>query len=174
MRVRGLLGASALGAVIAAAAAAFSGCSAAHDAATGFTAPLSALPATDAAVEQNVQSAVTNVQAAEGAGGLAPGAGQGFVSGPSSTPTETSLAQPSPGVAVVAVYNDVTRDCLGAVVLSGAPAAPVLGESAAGTYWFVARHTVQGGCAASAFAAQSAVPSGWPAGDPSSNGFPGA
>lgn len=171
MRACASLSAGALALAVAAGGVLASGCSLLSDAATSATAPLTALPATDVVVETNLETSLTVVRT-----GAATGAGlagmPGFVAGASDNPSATSFARPSPAVTVLAAYNNVTRDCLGVAVLSAAPPAPVLGRTAAGSYYFVARSTPPGGCAASTFAADAAVPGGWPSGDPSSAGFP--
>jgi hypothetical protein len=148
------------------------GCSLANDATTAVTAPLTALPATDVVVETNLQTELQAAQAAA-ATGQAPSGGS-FVAGPSSGPSVTSVAAPQPGAEVLVAYNNVTRDCLGILYLAAAPASAVLGESGAGTYYFTAPSTPSGACTASGFAALGTAPAGWPAGDPSSAGFPPA
>lgn len=173
MRVWGCLSAAALAPVLAGACALMSGCSLVRDAATAAPTPLRALPVSDAAVETNVESSLSIVRTAAVSGGtVTPANTPGFVAGASDGPSATSFAQPSPAVTVLAVYNDASRDCLGIALLTAAPPAPVLGQTAPGTYYFVARATPPGGCVAATFAAGSAVPAGWPAGDPSSAGFP--
>lgn len=175
MRVWACLSAGALAPVLAGAGVAVSGCSLIGDATTAATAPLTALPISDAAVETNVLSSLTIVRTADASGrSVTPASTPGFVTGASDNPGATSFAQPSPAVTVLAVYNDASRDCLGVALLSSVPPAPVLGRSAAGTYYFVARATPPGGCAAASFAAEPTVPKGWPAGDPSTAGFPAA
>lgn len=151
------------------------GCGLFNDATTAATAPLSALPQTDVAVETNLETSLTAVEVLAAAGGGSSSealAGTGLVSGPSSSPSETSYFSPGPGEAVLAALNDVTRDCLGIVHLATAASTPILGESAAGTYYFDEPSTAPGGCDASLFAVAASVPGGWPAGDPSSAGFP--
>jgi len=109
---------------------------------------------------------------AGGNGGGGGGAPDGFVTGPSTGPSITSYAAPRPGVVVIVAWNNVSRDCLGIVKLAGSLSGTVLGLSTPGTYYLVVRKTPSSSCVASAFADTPTKPSGWPAGEPSSAGFP--
>jgi hypothetical protein len=172
-----------LAAAIAVGGIASGGCSLLSDAATSATAPLTALPATDVVVETNLETQLTNAGLGAGLGlgsgipggqpgGTLPFANAPVVSGPSTGPTEISSTTIGGGSLLIVEYNNLSQDCLGILRLSGAVGAVVLGESSPGTYYFVERSSPTGGCAASTFAAEATVPKGWPAGDPSSAGFP--
>jgi hypothetical protein len=118
------------------------GCSLANDGVSGLTAPVGALPATDVAIESNLKTSLTFLDTALAAGGGMSGvAGPGFVTGPSTGPSETSFAALGSSGAVIAEYNDVTRDCLGIVDAVGVLGNPVLGVTGPGTFYFLQRST---------------------------------
>jgi hypothetical protein len=165
-----VLAAGCLAAGVAGATLLAGGCGLVNDATTSATAPLTALPMTDVVVETNLETQLTVARAAAATG--QPPSGDGFVTGASTGPNITSAAAPEAGTVVLVAYNDVSRDCLGLMVVGGLLPRSVLGETAPGTYYFRAPATPLGACVASGFAAQAAVPAGWPAGDPSSSGFP--
>ncbi|MGH9171557.1 MAG: hypothetical protein ACRD0Z_11895 [Acidimicrobiales bacterium] len=129
------------------------------------TAPLAVLPATDVVVEQNLQS----VAESHGSGAVAV---VGTVSGPSLNYHEVSESSSS-GVLVLAGYNQLSGHCLGILRIS-APVQPVLGESQPGTYDFWQLKGAASACDAASFASYAKVPQDWPAGDPTTGGWPGA
>ncbi len=160
---RRLLSSSVMALAMCGAGVSAAGCSTAHEAATAVTAPLSVLPDTDAVVETNLTTAS---EGAIAGGGL----GVQTTSGPSTSYNVISESS-SPQVVVLAGFNQLSDDCLGLVKISAA-SVPVLGESQPGSYDFWVKGTEAASCNAASFAATSSVPQGWPAGDPSSAGWP--
>jgi hypothetical protein len=148
------------------------GCSLANDAVSGVTAPVGALPASDVVVETNLKNALASFEASAQFGVGATGRGSGPVNGPSTGPEVTSFASVGSGGAVLVAWNDADHHCLGILESPTTLAAPVIGETAAGTYYFVQTATPSSGCAASLFAATPVKPASWPAGDPSSATWP--
>jgi hypothetical protein len=130
------------------------------------SAPLNVLKATDVVVETNLQTIRTEV----GTGVAAGQAVGGMTNGPSTGAGVISVSQ-STGETVLAGYDEDSRDCLGMLMVKTA-GVPVLGESSPGTYYFWLTSTTSAACDAPRFAASSGVPAGWPAGDPSSSGWP--
>ena len=160
-------------ALVAAAAVLAGGCSLGNDVMSGVTAPIGALPASDVAVETNLKTDLTLVNTALDAGSdVSSASGFGFVNGPSTGASETSYASLGSNDSLFVAYNSASRDCLGIVNIVLALSAPVLGATGPGTFYFVARATPPGGCDAAVFARTPARPANWPAGDPSSSGFP--
>jgi hypothetical protein len=149
------------------------GCSLVTDAGNAAIAPVGVIPATDVVVETNLQTALQLVQA-YGAeqGGLTGFTASGWVPGASDAPGETSFDAPTAGAAVLAAYNNADRNCYGIVYIVSSSPTPVLGETGPGTSFFVAPHAPAGSCSSATFATEIAPPSGWPAADPSSSGFP--
>ena len=143
-------------------AVALSGCGASSALGSAVLAPLSALPQTDVVLETNLQSAVEAGQAQSG--------GLPETNGAPTTPGVVSVASAS-GASVYTAFNPADRHCLGTFVLT-AGSAPVLGESAPGTYdfWFAPANA--SGCTAAGFTTETTVPSGWASGDPSAGGWP--
>ncbi len=134
--------------------------------------PLSALPATDVAVETNLQTALQQAQVSA-LGGQTPAMPAGAVSGPSSGPSVVSYAAPAAGMTVLAGYNDVSHDCLGIVSIAGSYSGPpVLGKSSSGTYDFTAANASASSCDSTVFASEPVPPPGWPSDDPSSGSWP--
>ena len=149
-------------------AGALSSCGVSTSLGNAALAPLSALPDTDVVLETNLQSAVEGGIAQAGISGSSGGL---TTTGPPTSPSVVSVASTT-AVSVYTAFNPADRHCLGTFVLApGAPFA-VLGETTSGRYdfWFGPTTTVD--CTASVFTTETTVPSGWAAGDPSTN-WPG-
>ena len=164
------------GLVMGALSAALSGCGASSALGSAVLAPLSALPQTDVVLETNLQSAVVAGQAQSGLQGIsaisgaAQSGGLPETNGAPTTPGVVSVASAS-GASVYTAFNPADQHCLGTFVLT-AGSAPVLGESAPGTYDFWFGPANASGCTAAGFTTEATVPSGWASGDPSSGGWP--
>lgn len=155
-------------------AATLSGCGVSTALGNAALAPLSVLPYTDVVFETNLQSAAEVGGSQSGLGGVSSVAanGGGFMTGGAPTsPSQVSEARGT-GVSVYTAFNPVDGHCLGIVVLAPGSALPVLGESSPGSYDFWFGRTTATNCTASLFTTETAVPSGWAAGDPSSTGWP--
>ncbi len=145
------------------------GCGLANDAGNAFQAPLVGLKASDTVVETNIQTAV---QAGAMPGGLSgASAGTPITNGPSTGYNEISAASIPGGPKVYAGWNQLSKDCLGEIEITIAGAV-VLGETQPGTYYFWTSGAPYTACDASTIVAETTVPKGWPAGDPSSTGWP--
>ncbi len=141
-----------------------SSCGLASDAGSAVTAPLVGLKDSDTVVETNIKTLLTALQVgspADIATTAGPSTGYGVISESGS----------SGQTVVLAGFNQLSDDCLGAVDITTA-GSPVLGQSQPGTYYFWVVDTTSSGCDASSFAATPSVPSGWPSGDPSGSGWP--
>ena len=162
--------ASLAGLALFALAAALSGCGASTALGNAVLAPLSVLPDTDVVLETNLQSAVAGGAAQAGLSGT----GGLTTPGPPTSPSVVSVASAA-GVSVYTAFNPVDRHCLGTFILSPGAAFAVLGETTPGTYDFWFGPTTAVNCTASTYTTESAVPSGWAAGDPASaaTGWPG-
>ncbi len=75
---------------------------------------------------------------------------------------------------VLAAYNRATRNCYGIVQIASGLETPVLGESDGGTYQFANPHVTSAGCSAASIGEHDSPRHGWPAGDPTSSGWPKA
>jgi hypothetical protein len=162
--------ASLAGLVLMAVAGALSSCGASNSLGSDVLAPLTALPATDVILETNLQTAVQAGIVQTGLSGTSSGP---TTSGPPTSPGVVSAASAT-GVSVYTAFNPADRHCLGTFILAPGSLLTVLGQSAPGTYdfWFGPTSAVK--CTASMFTTESAVPSGWASGDPSSGGWPSA
>ena len=136
---------------------------------TAATGPLLALKASDTVVETNLQTAVTALQS--GAPANQAGTGITTTAGPSTSYNVLSVSSTAGQVTVLAGYNQLSRDCLGLVDVTG-PGTTVLGQTQVGTYYFWIARSASSTCDAASFAATPAVPKGWPSGDPSPTGWP--
>jgi hypothetical protein len=140
-----------------------SACSMTNDLGNPSNGPLGVLKVSDVVVETNLQSVAT---AADGIT-----AGITTTSGPSLGYKEISVSSAAGHPTILAGYNNLSRDCLGMVEIT-TPGFPVLGETQPGTYDFWLLGTPASACDAASFSATTSVPTGWPAGDPTSSGFP--
>ncbi len=173
-----MVGRKAVLAIVGLAMATAPGCS--SSVANGLDAPIKAIPATDVVVETNIQAVEQATQATlETTGSFADfntadAGGTAVTAGPSSGPGDISYALVGAGSGIVlAGWNHADRHCVGAVSIHRPLSTPVLGESIAGTYDFVAPAASSAQCSAGAFAASSGAPSAWPE-SPSSSGWPPA
>lgn len=140
-----------------------SACGVANELGSGVEAPLGALKASDSVVETNLQTAATVTD------GL--GSSVATTSGPSTSYRVVSVSSGSGRPTVFAGFNQLSNDCLGIIQIAS-PGVEVLGETQPGSYDFWVTGTTSSECDAATFAATTAVPAGWPAGDPTSSGFP--
>jgi hypothetical protein len=144
-----------------------SACSISNDVGNASNGPLGVLKVSDVVVETNLQT-VASAGDGIGNGGIA------TTSGPSTGYHEISVSSLAGYPMVLAGFNGLSDDCLGEVVITS-PGVQVLGETQPGTYdfWLTGlTGTKSATCDAGSFAATTTVPSGWPAGDPSSSGWP--
>ncbi|MHB1509599.1 MAG: hypothetical protein ACYCST_07690 [Acidimicrobiales bacterium] len=144
-------------------------CGLSNDLSTAATGPLLALKASDTVVETNLQTAETALQS--GAPADQVGTGITTTAGPSTSYNVLSVSSTAGQATVLAGFNQLSRDCLGLVDLTG-PGVSVLGQTQVGTYYFWIAQSASSTCDAASFAATAAVPKGWPGGDPSSTGWP--
>jgi hypothetical protein len=152
------------------------GCTA--DVANGLGAPLQAIPKTDVVVETNIQSVQQAAQATlevsqsfAGFGSTGAG-GTEVTSGPSTSAGQISYAVAPGDEGVVLVgWNHTDQHCVGTVYIHQPLTSPVLGETAAGQYDFVAPAPTSAQCYAATFVATPGAPSGWPE-SPSATGWP--
>jgi hypothetical protein len=126
-------------------------------------APLGVLKASDSVVETNLQLAET---ATDGMGSSV-----ATTTGPSTSYRVISVSSGAGRPTVLVGFNQLSNDCLGLIEV-GSPGQPVLGATQAGTYYFWLTSTAPADCSAARFAATPSVPTGWPAGDPTSSGWP--
>ncbi len=173
-----MIGRMAVLATVGLAMATASGCS--SSVANGLDAPIKAIPATDVVIETNIQAVEQATQATlETTGSFvdfntADAGGTAVTTGPSPGPADISYALVGAGSGIIlAGWNHADRHCIGVLYVHQALSTPVLGESNAGTYDFVAPASSSAACSAVALAASSGAPSAWPE-SPSSSGWPPA
>lgn len=153
---------------------ALAGCSSTQ-AASELGAPLSVIPASDSAVETNVNTLLQSAQGALAASGSFAGfdgtaASVATTTGASTGPALVSYALVAGGDGLLAVaWNHADRHCVGALDVHSSLPSAVLGETAAAQYDFVAPAVSPSECTASAFDTPAA-PSDWPQA-PSASGW---